>query len=62
MKALKIRSKTKCIKRTQNLTVGKAKLYNYNSQSRSASSQSMALDQAHNSIFQWSERPLRNDD
>ncbi len=48
--------------RSEDLTVGKARLYNYNSQSKSASSQSMAPDQAHNSIFQWSEKTLRNDD
>ncbi len=44
------------------MTVGKVRLYNYNNQSRSASSYSMAPDQAYNSIFQWSEMPLRNDD
>ncbi len=49
---------------TEDVTIGKARLYNYNSKSMSTSSHrsSMTLDQPHNSIFQWSERPLRNDD
>ncbi len=50
------------VNRTEYLTVGKDRLYNYNSQNKSASSWSMAPDQAHNSIFHWSEKPLRNDD
>ncbi len=52
----------KKVSRTENLTVGKARLYNYNSQNWSAINQSMAPDQAHDSMFQWSEKPLRNDD
>ncbi len=43
---------------SEGLTVRKARLYNYNSQIRFTSSQVVALDEAHVSIFQWSERLL----